>query len=107
MRQAMLATLALLVASGLAHAAKGDDRLCDQAIALAEARRNVIRTEVRREQKQQGDSYEAASLRIIDGYLKSASRWRDRRDFASCVWNAQEAYNFGRVGRPEPPLQSN
>jgi hypothetical protein len=106
-RQAALVTIALLVAAGPAHAAKGDDRLCDQAIALAEARRNGIRTAVRREQKQQSDSYEAASLRIIDGLIKDAGRWRDRRDFPSCVWSAEQAYNFGRVGRPEPPLQSN
>jgi hypothetical protein len=102
---AALLTAAMLLTAAGAHAARGDDRLCDAAIARAETRRNTIRTEVRR--RQQNDSFEAAGLRIIDDHLKSASRWRDRRDWQSCVWHADEAYNFGRPGRPEPPLQTN
>ena len=100
-----IATILILLCGGSAHAARGDDRACDQAIALAEARRNTIRTEVRRQQ--QPDSYEAAGLRIIDDLLKNAGRWRDRRDWRSCVWYAEEAWNFGRPDRPAPPLQSN
>jgi hypothetical protein len=104
-RRAAIVTILMLLSGASAHAAKGDDRICDQAIALAEARRNTIRTEVRRQQ--QSDSYEAAGLRIIDDLLKNAGRWRDRRDWQSCVWYAEEAYNFGRPDRPAPPLQSN
>ena len=104
-RPVAIATLLILLSGGSAHAARGDDRACDQAIALAEARRNTIRTEVRRQQ--QPDSYEAAGLRIIDDLLKNAGRWRDRRDWRSCVWYAEEAWNFGRPDRPAPPLQSN
>ena len=104
-RSAAIASILILLSGGSAHAARGDDRACDQAIALAEARRNTIRTEVRRQQ--QPDSYEAASLRIIDDLLKNAGRWRDRRDWRSCVWYAEEAWNFGRPDRPAPPLQSN
>jgi hypothetical protein len=104
-RPAAIATVLILFSGGAAHAARGDDRACDQAIALAEARRNTIRTEVRRQQ--QPDSYEAAGLRIIDDLLKNAGRWRDRRDWRSCVWYAEEAWNFGRPDRPGPPLQSN
>jgi hypothetical protein len=104
-RLAAIATVLILLSGGSAHAARGDDRACDQAIALAEARRNTIRTEVRRQQ--QPDSYEAAGLRIIDDLLKNAGRWRDRRDWRSCVWYAEEAWNFGRPDRPAPPLQSN
>ena len=104
-RPAAIATILILLSGSSAHAARGDDRACDQAIALAEARRNTIRTEVRRQQ--QSDSYEAASLRIIDDLLKNAGRWRDRRDWRSCVWYAEEAWNFGRPDRPAPPLQSN
>jgi hypothetical protein len=105
------ATLAVLLIAVVAEAAPvdppspRDDRLCDVAIARAETRRNTIRTEVRR--SQQTDSFEAASLRAIDGLLKNAGRFRDRRDWRSCVWYAEEAYNFGRPGRPEPPLQTN
>lgn len=102
---AALLTAAMLLTAVAAHAARGDDRLCDAAIARAETRRNTLRTEVRRQQ--QADSFEAAGLRIIDDHLKSAGRWRDRRDWQSCVWHAEEAYNFGRPGRPEPPLQTN
>ena len=101
---AILAAVILLT-TAVVQAAPGDDRLCDLAIARAETRRNTIRTEVRRQQD--SDSFEAAGLRIIDDLLKSAGRWRDRRDWRSCVWYAEEAYNFGRAGRPEPPLQSN
>ena len=104
-RPVAIATVLILLSGGSAHAARGDDRACDQAIALAEARRNTIRTEVRR--SQQPDSYEAAGLRIIDDLLKNAGRWRDRRDWRSCVWYAEEAWNFGRPDRPAPPLQSN
>ena len=102
-RHAAIVTIAMLLAAASAHAGPGDDRVCDQAIALAEARRNTIRTEVRRQQ--QRDSYEAASLRIIDDLLKNAGRWRDRRDWRSCVWYAEEAWNFGRPDRPAPPGQ--
>jgi hypothetical protein len=105
-------TATLLLTAGVADAAPADpapspreDRLCDAAIARAETRRNTIRTEVRR--SQQTDSFEAAGLRIIDDLLKNAGRRRDRRDWRSCVWYAEEAYNFGRPGRPEPPLQTN
>lgn len=104
-RPAAIATILILLSGGPAHAARGEDRVCDQAIALAEARRNTMRTEVRRQQ--QPDSYEAASLRIIDDLLKNAGYWRDRRDWRSCVWYAEEAWNFGRPDRPAPPLQSN
>ncbi len=104
-RPAAIATVLILLSGGSAHAARGDDRACDQAIALAEARRNTIRTEVSRQQ--QPYSYEAAGLRIIDDLLKNAGRWRDRRDWRSCVWYAEEAWNFGRPDRPAPPLQSN
>src|SRR5687768_8705249 len=100
---AAILVAAILLTAAVADAAPGDDRLCDFAIARAETRRNTIRTEVRRQQD--NDSYEAAGLRIIDGLLKSAGRWRDRRDWKSCVWYAEEAYNFGRPGRPEPPPQ--
>jgi len=103
-RSAVLLTAAMVLTGAVAYAAPGDDRLCDLAIARAETRRNAIRTEVRRQQ--QADSYEAAGLRIINDHLKNAGRWRDRRDWRSCVWYADEAYNFGRPGRPEPPLQS-
>jgi hypothetical protein len=102
---AAILTAAILLTGAAGHAARGDDRLCDLAIARAETRRNTIRTEVRRQQD--NDSFEAAGLRIIDDLLKSAGRLRDRRDWRSCVWYAEEAYNFGRPGRPEPPLQSN
>jgi hypothetical protein len=102
---AAILAAAILLTAAVADAAPGEDRLCDLAIARAETRRNTIRTEVRRQQ--QSDSYEAAGLRIIDDLLKSAGRWRDRRDWRSCVWYAEEAYNFGRPGRPEPPLQAN
>ena len=104
-RPAAIVTVLILLSVGSAHAARGDDRACDEAIALAEARRNTIRTEVRRQH--QPDSYEAAGLRIIDDLLKNAARWRDRRDWRSCVWYAEEAWNFGRPDRPAPPLQSN
>ena len=105
-RQAAITTTLILLLSGAsAHAAKGDDRACDQAIALAEARRNTIRTEVRR--RQQSDSHEAASLRIIDDFLRNAGKWRDRRDWQSCVWHAEEAYNFGRPNRSVLPTQTN
>jgi hypothetical protein len=43
---------------------------------------------------------------MIDDMLKSAGRSRDRRDWPTCVWFAEEAFNFGRVGRPAPPTQS-
>ena len=102
-RQAAIVIILMLLSGVSAHAAKGDDRVCDQAIALAEARRNAIRTEVRR--KQQGDSFEAASLRVIDDLLKNAGRWRERRDWRSCVWYAEEAWNFGRPDRPAVPGQ--
>src|SRR5688572_1824713 len=108
---ATLTVAILLLVSAVADAAPGDppppreDRLCDFAIARAETRRNTIRTEVRR--SQQTDSFEAESLRIIDGLLRNAGRFRERRDWRSCIWHAEEAYNFGRPGRPEPPLQTN
>jgi hypothetical protein len=104
-RPATAVTAIMLLAAAAAQAAPGDDRLCDLAIARAETRRNTIRTQVRRQQ--QPDSFEAAGLRMIDQHLKNAGRWRDRRDWRSCVWHAEEAYNFGRPGRPEPPLQTN
>jgi len=102
-RRAAIATIAVLLAVSPADAARGDDRVCDQVIAVAEARRNTIRTDVRR--RQQPDSYEAAGLRIIDHHLKNAGWWRDRRDWRSCVWHAQEAFNFGRPEAPRPPAQ--
>jgi hypothetical protein len=108
---ATLTAAMLLLVCAVADAAPGDppppreDRLCDFALARAETRRNTIRTEVRR--SQQTDSFEAESLRIIDGLLRNAGRFRDRRDWRSCIWYAEEAYNFGRPGRPEPPLQTN
>jgi hypothetical protein len=108
---ATLTVAMLLLISVVADAAPADppspreDRLCDFAIARAETRRNTIRTEVRR--SQQSDSFEAEGLRIVDGLLKNAGRFRDRRDWRSCIWYAEEAYNFGRPGRPEPPLQTN
>lgn len=104
-------TAAMLLISMVAYAAPAappsprEDALCGFAIARAETRRNTIRTEVRR--SQQNDSFEAQSLRIIDGLLRNAGRFRDRRDWRSCIWYAEEAYNFGRPGRPEPPLQTN
>ena len=102
-RQVALVTIAVLLAASPAGAARGDDRLCDQAIAVAEARRNTIRTEVRR--RQETDSFEAAGLRIINDHLKQAGWSRDRRDWSSCVWHAQEALNFGRPDAPRPPVQ--
>ena len=103
-RPAAILTAAVLLTAAVAHAAPGDERICDLAIARAEARRNSIRTEVRR--RQQADSYEAAGLRIINDLLKNAGRWRDRREWRSCVWYAEEAWNFGRPDRPSAPAQN-